>query len=170
VEQAMKNFLTIILLSLVSVAVHGEEPGGKVAAAKEVLVASNAKAIFTEARKQIESMTDQALAKTIPADKKGMVERYKKRVQSILDEGLNWGAMEAQMLDIYQRTFSQKEMQDMATFYQSESGQAIMKKMPKVMAESVQISQRQMQHVMPSLRQMFSDMEAELAHTEVQKQ
>jgi hypothetical protein len=38
------------------------------------------------------------------------------------------------------------------------------------MAESVQISQRQMQHVMPSLRQMFSDMEAELAHTEVQKQ
>ena len=74
------------------------------------------------------------------------------------------------MLDIYQRTFSQKEMQDMATFYQSESGQAIMKKMPKVMAESVQISQRQMQHVMPSLRQMFSDMEAELAHTEVQKQ
>ena len=48
-------------------------------------------------------------------------------------------------------------------------GRAIMKKMPQVMAESVQISQRQMQHVMPSLQQMFSDMEAELAQADAQK-
>jgi hypothetical protein len=77
--------------------------------------------------------------------------------------------MEEQMLAIYQRTFSLQELRDMAEFYQSDSGRAIMKKMPQVMAESVQISQRQMQHVMPSLQQMFSDMEAELAQADAQK-
>jgi hypothetical protein len=90
-------------------------------------------------------------------------------VQTILEEGLDWGAMEEQMLAIYQRTFSLQELRDMAEFYQSDSGRAIMKKMPQVMAESVQISQRQMQHVMPSLQQMFSDMEAELAQADAQK-
>lgn len=165
----MKKILSVLLLSFLSVAALASEQADKTAAAKEVLAASNARAIFTEARRQIEGMTDQALTQTIPADNKAMTKRYNKRVQTILDEGLDWESMETQMLAIYQRTFSLQELQDMAAFYQSDSGRAIMKKMPQVMAESVQISQRQMQHVMPSLQQMFSDMEAELAQAEAQK-
>ncbi len=165
----MKKILTVLLLSFLSVTAQASEQADKTAAAKEVLEASNAKAIFSEARRQIEAMTDQALTQTIPADNKAMMERYTSRVQTILEEGLDWGAMEEQMLAIYQRTFSLQELRDMAEFYQSESGRAIMKKMPQVMAESVQISQRQMQHVMPSLQQMFSDMEAELAQADAQK-
>ncbi|MCG8394581.1 MAG: DUF2059 domain-containing protein [Pseudomonadales bacterium] len=166
----MKKIMTVLLLSLVSMAAMAADEAEKKAAAQDVLDASNAKAIFTEARKQIEGMTDQALTANIPADDQAMLKRYQKRVQTILEDGLNWEAMENNMLGLYQRTFTLKELEDMADFYQSESGKAIMKKMPQVMAESVQMSQRQMQQVMPMVQQMFSDLEAELAQAETQKE
>ncbi len=51
----MKKILTVLLLSFLSVTAQASEQADKTAAAKEVLEASNAKAIFSEARDRLKA-------------------------------------------------------------------------------------------------------------------
>ncbi|EKF74131.1 hypothetical protein A11A3_09942 [Alcanivorax hongdengensis A-11-3] len=159
----MKRIIAALLLSMLATWAMADDMAAKKQAAMKVLEASNTEAIYAEARKQIETMGEQALTQSIPDDQTAMRKRYHKRMETVLSEGLDWKAMKTQMVKVYMDTFSLEELKDMADFYQSPTGRSIMKKMPAVMTQSVQLSQQQMQRVMPALQQMFSDLDAELA-------
>ena len=58
------------------------------------------------------------------------------------------------MIDLYMAHYSEQELQDMLAFYQSETGQSVVKKMPEVMAASMQITQQLMKDVYPKIMQM----------------
>lgn len=91
--------------------------------------------------------------------------RYNQRMEKLkvlLREEVNWDTLKEPMIDLYMAHYTEQELQDMLAFYQSETGQSVVKKMPEVMAASMQITQQLMKDVYPKLFEMTKESEESL--------
>ena len=98
----------------------------------------------------------------LDAEEKKIVEQGVVRLAELIKQQLAWSQMEPMMIDVYRKSFSQKEVDDLITFYKSPSGQAVIQKMPMVMQQTVAQSQTRMQAMLPQIRQIDADMVKEL--------
>ncbi len=64
----------------------------------------------------------------------------------------NWAVMEPEMLDAYQKTFTEEEVTAMINFYSSPAGQAAISKMPQLAQAMMASSQAHMQALLPRIR------------------
>uniref|UniRef100_UPI0025EC2256 DUF2059 domain-containing protein n=1 Tax=uncultured Alteromonas sp. TaxID=179113 RepID=UPI0025EC2256 len=84
------------------------------------------------------------------------------KLKVLLREEVNWDTLKEPMIDLYMAHYTEQELQDMLAFYQSETGQSVVKKMPEVMAASMQITQQLMKDVYPKLFEMTKESEESL--------
>ncbi|GAA0351128.1 hypothetical protein GCM10009092_14380 [Bowmanella denitrificans] len=77
-----------------------------------------------------------------------------KKTAELINQKMSWQEMQPMMLEIYQQSFNQVEIDGMITFYQSDVGKAVIAKMPQVMQASMQAMQRQMMDIMPQIQQL----------------
>nr|WP_284691364.1 DUF2059 domain-containing protein [Pinirhizobacter soli] len=70
--------------------------------------------------------------------------------------------MQPMMIDLYKKTFSQNEINDMLAFYRTPSGQAVIQKMPALMNQTMAISQAKIQAMLPQIRDISAEMGQEL--------
>jgi len=66
---------------------------------------------------------------------------------------LSWEQMEPMYLEIYQKSFTQEEVDGLLSFYKSPAGVASIKKMPVVMQETVVTMQQRMGPMMARVQQ-----------------
>ncbi len=124
---------------------------------------------ITESRKLVEGMMSQldGVMKTTmkqatagqplnPAQEAVMMDMQGKLVAAMKEE-LAWEKLEPMYVEIYQKTFTQKEVDDMLTFYKSPSGQALIKKMPLVLQSSMQMTQSRIGALFPKIQQISQD-------------
>lgn len=105
----------------------------------------------------------QALAgQPIDAGEQKIFDGQAAKLSALLKTQLSWSAMEPMYVDIYGKSFTQKEVDDMIAFYQSPSGQSMVAKMPAVMAQAMQIVQARMVALSPQLRQITEDTASQL--------
>ena len=64
----------------------------------------------------------------------------------------NWAVMEPEMIDAYQKTFTEEEITAMINFYATPAGQAAITKMPQLMQSMMAGSQARMQALLPRIR------------------
>lgn len=72
------------------------------------------------------------------------------------------------VIDIYSRSFTEQQIDDLLVFYQTETGQALIKKMPTVMQESMLIGQSMMQQSIPKIQAMAQELAQELQQVRAQ--
>jgi len=75
---------------------------------------------------------------------------------------LDWTKLEPMYIRIYQKTFSQEEVDGMIAFYKTPGGQAVVSKMPTAMQNTMDEMQQMMAPVMQSMQRMQQDVIAEL--------
>lgn len=66
------------------------------------------------------------------------------------------------MIDIYLNNFTEEEIQDLLSFYRSNTGRSLIKKTPMVMGESVKLSQEMMVEMMPKIQELAAEFAQEL--------
>ncbi|WP_158543532.1 DUF2059 domain-containing protein [Dyella solisilvae] len=91
-----------------------------------------------------------------------IVNRGVEKLADLVKQQIAWPQMEPMMLDIYRKTFTQKEVDDLVAFYKSPSGQAVIQKMPQVLQQTMAMTQAKMQTMLPQMRQISADMVKEL--------
>ena len=64
----------------------------------------------------------------------------------------NWAVMEPEMLDAYQKTFTEEEITAMINFYATPAGQAAITKMPQLSQTMMASTQAHMQALLPRMR------------------
>lgn len=64
----------------------------------------------------------------------------------------NWAVIEPDMIDAYQKTFTEDEITGMINFYASPAGQAMTAKMPQLMQVTMAASQVRMQALLPRIQ------------------
>ncbi|MBV9695666.1 MAG: DUF2059 domain-containing protein [Gammaproteobacteria bacterium] len=128
----------------------------------------------TQAHKLIDGMSQQVDAmfagmlqkqfegRDLSAQQRAAIDKMRGRLADLMKENFSWDSMEAIYLEVYQKSFSQSEVDDMIKFYRTPAGQAVVLKLPVVMKNTMAILQQRMQALTPKIQQMAADTAAEV--------
>jgi uncharacterized protein len=95
------------------------------------------------------------------------IDRGHAEMMATMKEILSWEKMEPMYTRVYQKSFTQGEVDGMIAFYKTPTGQAVLNKMPVVlqntMAEMQQMMQPMIQRVQQMQQQVIAEMKEEKA-------
>ncbi|GGA63009.1 hypothetical protein GCM10011369_00360 [Neiella marina] len=101
----------------------------------------------------------------LTAEQQPAFDEYMRKLAVLLKQEMNWDKLKAPMIEIYANRFTEDEIQGLITFYESEIGQSMVKKMPLIMQDSAAISQQLMMSFMPKLKQLAQELQKDLANS-----
>lgn len=157
----MKNLLVLALGVLLAVSASAEQ--SKRESVEELLRITNADSLvdnmYAQVGQMLGGMKDQL---GIQESEQEIFEAHTQKVVDLMREHMSWEKMKDPMIDIYLRHYSEQEIQDMLTFYNSPTGRSMVEKMPAVMGDSIQLSQSMLQAFMPQLQQLGQDLQEDL--------
>lgn len=149
-----------------------------VAATKQMLSAMKVRDLTMQSLRQAEqampqqmramvTQTIQSDARLTPAQKQEALQKFEKalpRMNAAVHELLSDTTLVDQMVDemvpLYADTYTVDEIRQLSAFYQSPLGQKMMANMPKLMARSMEISNRVM---MPRMQKLMSQIMSSVA-------
>jgi hypothetical protein len=156
----------IVLLALLLPALVSAEEGVKRETVENLLKVMQAEKIVDVMYAQIDKMfLGLAQELGIKESERVIFEKYMSKVTIAMKEEMSWQKMKEPMIDIYIKHYTEKEMSDLMTFYSSESGQSIIKKMPAVMQDSMIISRTMLKDFLPKMQQISKELQQELIAT-----
>lgn len=158
--------LVLALATLVAPAWSADAPPSD-ASIHELLDVTQARQLVDGISGQFNGMLKKAIAQTqgdtpLDAGSQQIVDRAVDRMAEMFKQNMSWTQLEPQMVEIYRTSFSQQEINDLLVFYRSPSGQAVVRKMPLVLQQSVAVSQTRVQAMMPQIQKITAEMVQEL--------
>lgn len=120
---------------------------------RELIAVTQAKKLMDDVLAQMDglmrsSTQTQFAGKNFDAEQRKIAEETQVEMLAMLKDELSWEKMEPMFIDIYSKTFTQKEVDDLIVFYKTESGQSMIRKMPLVTQQSMQLMQGRMGSLM----------------------
>ena len=107
---------------------------------------------------QVDALMKNAMAQATqgqqmsPSEQKE-VEAFEADFTGEMKKALDWSKLEPMYIRVYQKSFSQQEVDGMIAFYKTPTGQALLDKMPLVMQNTIAEVQQMMQPMMQHLQQ-----------------
>lgn len=92
-------------------------------------------------------------------------DNYMQKLTNLLKEELNWKVMKPATVDIYTKHFTQHEVDGLITFYQSDLGKSMTKKMPLIMQDSMIMSQNLMVNIMPKIQALAAELRTDIENS-----
>ncbi len=125
----------------------------------ELVEVMNMDAMVDSMYAQVEGMMqNMSVQMGVKPDEKAIFDKYYADMTEVLKTKMSWQKMQPMMINLYDKQFTEQEISDMLAFYKTESGQAILKKMPQVMQESMQMSQALVQDAMPEIQAIAGEL------------
>jgi uncharacterized protein len=100
----------------------------------------------------------QTQGQPLNARQQQIIDQYRTDMTSAINDELAWSKIEPGIVSAYVKTFSQKEINDMITFYSSPSGQSIANKLPLVSQQMAADTQERMLPLIQKMKQAQRDM------------
>jgi hypothetical protein len=162
----MKRIILCLVLLINSSVFAAEVPASR-ASIQELLEITNSRSLVDGMFGQIETMMKtsmhQALGgKVLSAEERKISEAMTKKVMTMMKEELAWEKLEPMYFEIYEKSFSQEEVDGMIAFYRSPAGVALVKKMPVVMQETMVAMQQFMGPMMERMQKIVEETVAEI--------
>jgi hypothetical protein len=137
------------------------------ASIKQLLEVAQSRKLADSVMLEMENLMQQTISQTtkgqtIPAKVQKDIDRRRDEFVAIMKELLDWKKLEPIYVRIYQKTFTQQEVDGMIAFYKTPAGQAVITKMPGAMQITIDEIQGLMGPAMQKLQQMQQDIAAEL--------
>ncbi|GAB3837410.1 DUF2059 domain-containing protein [Hymenobacter jeollabukensis] len=123
-------------------------PASQRKAAEELLVAMQMEQTATNALDQMVTaqLIQRPELKAVEPEMRGFLHKY-----------MSWAALKDDMVDLYAREFSEKELKELRKFYASPIGQKFTGKQSQLMAAGMALGQRRMQEHLPELQKSIED-------------
>lgn len=171
-----KRILLIFsLCATVSYGADNPSPGPSAAAAappseasvKQLLEVAQARKLIDSVMTQMDRLMQQTIAQAIqgqdvPDKVQKEIDKWQAEVFGFTKELLAWNKLEPMYVRIYQKSFSQEEVDGMIAFYKTPAGQAVIGKMPVVMQNTMDEMQQMMAPVLQKMQNMQQDLVAEM--------
>jgi uncharacterized protein len=111
--------------------------------------------IFLDAGAQMDATMSKsmkaAMQMQVNPEQEKIVDEYQAKVVAIIKESLSWSTLEPTLVQAYQNTFTQDEVNAMLKFYDSPLGQSVGAKLPTVNQQMTQLTQQRVQDVIPKV-------------------
>lgn len=112
---------------------------------------------------QVQQMFAQRFAQAkAPTDKQAVLERYQAKADALLEGAVGWETLKPDMIKLYGRHFSERELKELNAFYQSALGRKVLDTMPELTAQSAQLAQARLESVVPEVNKLLEEMGKEL--------
>jgi hypothetical protein len=172
----LKRILLPILLLGGSIALAADNPSPtspapskppSEASVKQLLEVARARKLIDSVMAQMDNLMQQSIAQAtqgqkIPPKVQKNIEARQTETVAMMKELLDWAKLEPMYVRSYQKTFSQEEVDGMVAFYKTPAGQAVIRKMPKVMQNTIEEMQQMMGPVMQKIQKTQQDVVAEM--------
>ena len=169
----------LLILALGSAVAHGAEtpspaPSASVASAapseasiRQLLEVAQARKLIDSVMSQMDTLMLQTIqqatqGKEAPARIQKEIDKRQAEIVAMMKELLDWNKLEPMYIRIYQKTFSQEEVDGMIAFYKTPAGQAVIAKMPRAMQTTMDEMQQSLAPVMQKLQRMHQDVVTEM--------
>ena len=158
----MKKYIIICILSFISsLSYAGVE--SKRESIEELLILMKGDSIMDSMYSQYDQMMQAAIQKLgVKPSEQEVLDKFRSRMVALFKSQFNWEKLKVPIIEIYLKYYTEKEIQDMITFYKSDSGRSMIEKMPKVMSESVLLLHQMMQGFSPKFDALFQEFKEEL--------
>lgn len=128
---------------------------------REILRVTDARKLVEGMIPQMEAMikgsTQQALGRALNENEQRIVDSLTSKLLRMMKDELNWETLEPLYLRIYAESFTQEEVDGMLAFYKSPAGEALIKKMPLVVQQSMTAMQERMGPMMQKIQAAIED-------------
>jgi hypothetical protein len=172
----IKRILPILLLSGSFVyAAENPSPGAPAAASnppseatiKQMLEVMQARKLVDSMMTQMDTLMLQMVAQatqgqTIPPKVQKEIDQQRSEVMAMMKDLLAWEKLVPLYVRVYQKTFTQQELDGMLAFYKTPVGAAMIAKMPAVMQNTMEETQSLMGPVMEKMQRMQKDVAAHM--------
>lgn len=137
------------------------------ASIKQLLEVAQAHKLVDSVMAQMDSLMQQTIARAtkgqpVPDKVQKDIDQRRSEVLAMMKDLLDWKKLEPMYVRIYQKTFTQQEIDGMIAFYKTPAGQAVINKMPATMQNTIDEMQQMMGPVMQKMQQMQQEVAAEL--------
>lgn len=161
----MKKTLLAITFALITPVAMATQPSDD--SVRELMVVTDARELMESAMAQADQMMRASMEQTmqgkeISTEDRKVLDDMRAQMVAVLEEELGWAALEPMFIDVYQRSFSQSEVDAMLEFYNSDAGKAVVAKMPLVMQNTMGVMQQRMMSMAPRLQQIEAEAVAKL--------
>jgi hypothetical protein len=161
----LKRVLAVITLSC-SLAFAADPPAGsppKEASVKQLLEAMQARSLVDSVMAQMEQVMKNTLqqasqAGPVSPEVQKIFDNSRAEVVTIFKEQFTWDKLEPVYMRIYQKSFTEAEVEGMVAFYKTPAGQALLNKMPAVMQSSMDETTQLIGPVTQRIQRMQFDM------------
>ena len=155
--------LFLVLASLLFIAPAYSDDASSRKAAEELLTVTQADKMIDAVYSQMDTMfANMAKNMGITEAQKPIAEKYMRRITQLMREELVWDKLKTQMVGAYVAVYTEDEIKEITAFYKSPAGVKMIAKMPELMQASMQITQNQMQQILPKIQALSQEMAAEL--------
>jgi hypothetical protein len=123
---------------------------------------------------QMDTMLQQTMkqatqGRKIPPKVQKDIDKRQAEMMAMLKEMLDWKKLEPMYTRVYQKSFTQQEVDGMIAFYRTPAGQAVINKMPLVMQNTMNEMQEMMGPAIQKMQKMQEEVIAELKAEEGKK-
>ena len=137
------------------------------ASIKQLLEVAQARKLVDSIMMQMGNLMEQSMAQatkgqTVPPKVQKEIDKGRSETSAMMKDLLDWSKLEPLYVRVYQKSFSQQEVDGMIAFYKTPAGQAVIGKMPAVMQNTMDEMQQMMAPVMQKIQKMQQDVVAEM--------
>lgn len=159
----------LLLLTLLCLRAYAAEPPPTEATVRELLVVTDVRNLLVTMLPQMEAVMQNTVremtkGQEMTPDLRATIERAHTDAMNVMREEFSWSRLEPLYIRIYQKSFTQDEVDGIIAFYKTPVGQALIHKMPVVMqnamAEMQNIMGPMMQRLQKSQQQAIVDAQA----------
>jgi uncharacterized protein len=137
------------------------------ASIKQLLEAGQVHKLIDETIAQLDSYMKQSMQQVtqgqrITPESQKDIDRRQTEMMGMIKEVLYWNKLEPVYVRVYQKTFTQGEVDGLTAFYKTPTGQALLTKMPAVMQNTLNEMQQMIQPMMQRIQHMQQEVVAEI--------
>jgi hypothetical protein len=137
------------------------------ASIKHLLELAQAQKLIDSVMTQMDELMKQTVhqatqGREIPPKVQKDIDKRQAEVAGMMKELLDWKKIEPMYVRIYQKTFSQPEVDGMLAFYKTPAGQAVVAKMPGALQNTMNEIQQMMGPVLQKMQRMQQEIAAEM--------
>jgi hypothetical protein len=167
----------VLLLSLcgtVAYAADAPSPGSdgasdrpSEASVKKLLETAQVHKLLDSIMAQMDTLMKQSIQQAtqgqqVPPKVQKDIDKREAEMIAMLKDMLDWKKLEPLYMRVYQKSFTQQEVDGMIAFYETPAGQAVINKLPAVMQNTVNEMQEMMSPAIQKIQRMQQEVIAEL--------
>ena len=145
-----RSIVTLLSICVVALAVNAQPtPGGThYQAAEKMLTLMDMEAVL---RKSIDEMLKAQIAQN-PG-----IAPFETVMRQFLMKHMSWESLKADTIQIYMTEFTEKELEELNRFYQTDVGKKMVEKMPTLMGRGAELGAKRVQEHMPELQSAIAE-------------